>query len=229
MIPTTPPTLPPPSPTPTTINLDVQKIREAVQQKVREKLSQITAETQDDQPRAFFGAIIETSPAQITIDYQGSLRHLQISADTVYIDAKRNKAKIDTLKIGQTILALGRPATNDTLDTKRLVATDSQAAKPQFQIVFGKVSDTSQTTPVFTLIPFNNKDQQFQIKTTTTTEFFNRQKEKIDTTLTKGHRLIAVIKSTTSATFTALTLIDLDYSLLPAEASAKAGTPTKKP
>lgn len=210
------------TPTPTTTD-DIQKIRQAVQQKVLEKLRQITTDDQTDQPKSFFGTVVTLIDSQITLDHNGTTRQLTIDPEAVYIDIKRNKAKVSSIKVGQGLLALGRLDSNQSLLAKRLVAVDLESTKPKDQLVFGQITDISQSSPVFTLTPLNNKDQQFQIKTTSKSEIVTPKKTKLTTTdLAKGHRLIAVIQPATGSTYTAITLVDLDFSTI-------TPSPTPKP
>lgn len=205
-------TLPTPSPSPTPPPSDIQKIRQAVQQKVREKLEQITNANQENQLKAFAGTISQIETNEITITVNGDQKILSFTPETVCIDLKRNKSLVGNLKTGQEILAMGRTDSAGNLKTTRIVAIEPDSTKAKYQIIFGKITDISQTSPVFTLIPFSNKNQQFQVKTDTKTEIYTTAKNKIKSAdLQKSHRAIIVTPLTSSSTLTATTIIDLDY------------------
>lgn len=203
---------------------EIQKIRQAVQQKVLEKLKEITTDSNPDQIKSYFGTVISLENNQAVLEYLGQNYQITIDPEAVYIDLKRNKSATTNIKTGQGLLAMGKIDSSKNLNALRLVAIEIDSIKPQAQIVFGQISDISQSSPVFTLIPFTNKNQQFQIKTTTTTQYFNSKKQKITLKdISKGHRLIAVIKESTNSTYSAVTLISLDHP------STVTPSPTPKP
>ncbi|MEI8068130.1 MAG: hypothetical protein WCG91_04275 [Candidatus Shapirobacteria bacterium] len=189
---------------------EVQKLRETVQQKVKEKLQQITspAETITNGPKSFFGTITKIETTQITIDYKNSSKVLSIGESTSFIDAKRNKTQLDKIKIGQDVLALGYLNSDDSLDTKRLIITDLKTIENNNQVVIGKIVDISKTSPIFVLIPSKDKNNQFQIKNDSKT-----------TKLASGDKVIVIIKPDLkmAKTFSASKIISLSS---PASASA---------
>jgi hypothetical protein len=213
------------APTPTTAEAnEIQKIREVVQQKVKEKLQQIVNPVSSK--KAIIGKVIQIETNQITIDYQNVTRSLNVSTDTIFIDASRNKSSLSKIKIGQDILAMGiNNSDSSTFDAKRIVFIDLKTVEIKRTTIIGKIVDLSKSSPVFTLIPSHNKNILFQIKTDSKTEFISANSLKIKSTdLVSGHKIIAVLipDEKVSKTYTALKIIDFDYvsqSTLP--------TPTK--
>jgi len=217
--------------TPTVDSPDnIQTIREVVQQKVMEKLKQIT--NPGSRKVAIVGKVIQMDTTSITIEYKNSTRKLTLTPETVYVSSTGSKISLDKIKVGQDIIAMGIND-SDTLSfsAKRIVATDLKKVVFSRTIVVGKVVDVSRTTPVFTLISNKNKNSLFQIKTDTKTDIGDKNQQKIKLTDVKaGQKMIAILTPDTniSKTYYALKLVNLDY--LPPEASIKpSASPTAKP
>lgn len=209
--------------TPTLTNSDeIQKIREVVQQKVKEKLKQIVAPEESSQ-KGLVGKIIQIDKASLSLEYQNSLRTIKIDSAATFIDQNRNKTKLENLKIGQDILALG---INDSgnFTAKRIIVIDLKTLINSKVVAIGKIVDISKTTNIFTLIPSKNKNNLYQIKTDQKTEIFDKAQQKLTiSTLKSGHKVIVVLSPDPkiSKTYSALKIYDLDYTPSP--------TPTKKP
>lgn len=165
------------SPTPTTTD-DIQRIREVVQQKVKEKLKQITNPTSTKQ--GIIGKIIQVGESDISIEYQNTTRIVKIDDTTTYIDLNRNKTTLAKLKIGQDILALGiNDSESNTFEGKRIVFIDMKTITVPKTVVIGKIVDLSKSSPIFTLIPSKNKNNLFQIKTDTKTVITDKDQKKL--------------------------------------------------
>ena len=207
--------------TPTTLN-EIQKIRDVVQEKVQEKLRQITSPTISK--KGLIGKIIQIDSTQITIDYLNNPHIINIDNSTVYIDLNRNKTGFSNVKIGQDILAMGIYDSNSlTFQTKRVVFIDLSKLILNRTVVIGKIVDISKTSPIFTLIPGKNKNNLFQIKTDKNTVYLDKDQQKLASTdLKSGHKIIAVLSPDPkiSKTYLALKIMDLDFAPVP--------TPTKK-
>jgi hypothetical protein len=224
-------TLPPPSPTPTTIVSanptanEIQKIRAVVQEKVQEKLKEITSPSSS--PKGLIGRVIQIDSSQITIEYQNNTIVLKIDNSTVYIDQNRNKTSAGNIKIGQDILAMGISDTNTaTFQTKRVVFINLNNLALNRAIVVGKIVDISKTSPIFTLIPSKNKNNLYQIKTDKNTVYLDQNQQKLSSiNLKSGHKIIAILSPDPkmSKTYIALKIMDFDYS------PATSPTPTPKP
>lgn len=212
-----------PTPTPNTSE-EVQKFKEALTQKVAEKLRQITNPT--SAKKAFLAKIIQIGTDSLSVDYQNNPRTLAISSDTVYVDAKGNKIKLANIKVGQDILVLGtNDAANSTFAAKRIILVDPTTILYKKTVVIGKIVDVSRTSPIFSLIPIRNKNDLFQIKTSVKTEVLDSKYQKIKSTnLKSGQKIIAVLQPDIkiSKTYSALSLINLDYTPEPSP------TPVKK-
>ncbi len=210
------PTISSPSATPTSVNQvdkDIQRIREAVQQKVIEKLKNITSQDPSQAKKGYLGKITTLEPTKLTLDLKDSTPLiLQVTPNTTIIDSNRNKTIVDKLKIGQTVLAMGYLQADSSLDTKRIVVVDPKTFNPPPIIAIGKVVDVSQSTSVFSLIPFNNKNQQFQISQTKTSRLYQNG-EKVDSSKLKaGQKVATILKSDPKSTknYLALKIYILD-------------------
>lgn len=172
-------------------------VLEMVQQKVKDMLEQsgIGATSTSTGPKFLMGTITQINPTQITINYKNESKTITITTDTVFIDAKRNKTKIDSLKAGQDILAMGYYDQLNNLEAKRVVITDLKTIENKNQIILGKIVDISQASPVFVLIPIKNKDIQYQIKTDAKTEIFNQDNNKLTIDkLKSGQKIVVIIQ-----------------------------------
>ncbi len=217
------------TPTPTIVSTptstDIQKIREVVQQKVQEKLKEITTSTTTK--KGIIGQIIQIDPNQITIEYQGKTRVLSIDSTTVYVDTNRNKTTLEKIKIGQGILAMGtEESETNKFQATRIVFTDLKTIVVTNTIAVGKIVDISKTTSVFSLIPSKNKNTQYQIKTDSKTKIYGPDNTEINLkSMQSGHRIIVILTPDPKITNTyyASKILNLDYS------PAVSPTPTPKP
>ncbi|MFA6518714.1 MAG: hypothetical protein WCV93_03670 [Candidatus Shapirobacteria bacterium] len=190
---------------------EIQQIREAVQQKVKEKISDIVKPTTIR--KAIIGTVSAiTSNNQITITYQNKDITANIDPEVVYIDAKKNKSKITNLKTGQEVLILGNYQTETDLFTvKRIIAIKlATDILPAPITVIGQIVDTSKTSNVFSLIPTKNKNQQLQIFYTDKTKITLLSGETVKSEdIKNGQKVIVVLipKDNKANNFTAIRLM----------------------
>ncbi|MBI2465566.1 hypothetical protein HYV64_05480 [Candidatus Shapirobacteria bacterium] len=205
-----------------TVSDDIQKIREVVQQKVKEKLMQIISPSTSK--KSIAGKIVEVSDKSLSIEYHNETRIIQLDPTLTIIDANRNKTTLAKLKVGQDILVLGIDDTQaNTFLGKRIIVTDLSKLQIKKTVTTGKIVDMSKTSSILTLVPTHNKNTLFQIRMDTKTEYLSITQQKIKQTDVKsGHRIIAILRPDEKATktYNAVRLIDLDYKPEP--------TPTKK-
>lgn len=201
----------PPSPTPQNFD-EIQKVRDVVQQKVMEKLQQITQPTLTQ--KGIIGKIIQIDSATFTLEFQNNLSVVTFNTDTVFIDQKRNKITVSQLKVGQDILVLGIQQSSSVFLGKRIVVTDLTAIENVPLVVIGKIVDISKTSPVFSLIPTKNKNAQYQVKTDVKSEIINSKSNKITVVdLKSGHKIIVILTPDPkmAKTYYASKIVDLDY------------------
>jgi hypothetical protein len=101
-----------------------------------------------------------------------------------------------------------------TFIAKRIVTIASSQLEIKKTVVLGKIVDISRTSPIFTLVPNQNKNSLFQVKYDNKLEVFTTTNVKIKVSdLKSGHRIIAVLRpeEKTSKTYNAIRLIDLDF------------------
>lgn len=213
------------SPTPTPSNLDeIQKIRQAIQEKVKEKLKEINSPQTApvDTKRGVLGTVIQSNLQQLTIDFQNTTSNVNLSPETIFIDQNRNKTSFGKLKIGQDILVLGYLNDNGDVDAKRIVFINLKTIENPDLVLIGKIVDISKASPIFVLIPSKNKNIQYQLKLDTKTIVVDTNNKTLDSkTLSAGLKVIVVAKPDPklAKTFDVLKLINLNP--LP--------TPTPKP
>lgn len=207
------PTLTEPTPTLTTAQ-DIQKIRDVVSQKVKEKLKQITAPTTTK--LGYVAKIIQVDPTSISFDSSGTSQVASIGPDLTIIDSKRNKTKIENLKIGQDVLILGiKDNQQNTFEAKRIVFSNPTEVSNQHTIIIGKIVDISRSSPIFSLIPLDNKNTQYQIKSDTNTTIFTKDDIKLNSSdLKSGDKIIVVLipDPKMSKTYYAKRITNLSYT-----------------
>jgi hypothetical protein len=217
-----------------TSNLDdIKKIRDLVEQKVREKLGQITKS--GPLKRGWVGTVTQVSPSQITLtSASNQVRQLQLAPDITIIDNKRKKIEAPKLKVGDQILAMGYQNQSDSslLDTKRIVQLSTPMVNPS-QITLGKVVDISQSSPIFVLVPLQSKNLQYQVKSDTKTVFVDKNNQKTTSSgLKNGQKIIALLDPDTknSQTFYATKIIFLESttSISPTTSPSASPSPTPK-
>lgn len=161
---------------------DVQTIREVVQQKVKEKLNIIA--TPESKPKAFFGTIQKVTNNQIDITLNNETKTIITTDDTVLVGLKKAKIALKDLKSGQEILTMGYLNTQNQLEAKRIVVFELKTIQNKTQVINGQIVDISKSSPIFVIVPFNNKNSQYQIETTAA----NLKK------LSSGQKVIAIVK-----------------------------------
>lgn len=161
---------------------DIQSIREVVQQKVKEKLNIIT--TPSSKPKCFFGIVKKTTETQIEISQNNDNKTIIVANETVFVNLKKTKTSLKEIKVGDEILAIGYINSQNQLEAKRVVVIELKKIKNNVQIINGQIVDVSQNSPVFIVVPLNNKNNQYQIETDSSTI------KKITT----GQKIIAAIK-----------------------------------
>ena len=182
-----------PSATPTGDNLDeIQKIRMAVQEKVKEKLNQIVKP--DNSKKGYLGTISSLDANSLTISRNGSDKDINFDDSTAFIDINRKKIDSSKLKVGQSITALGYDNQQGSLDAKRVIINDPDYVPTKNTIVIGKIVDRSQTSNVALLIPSINKNNQYQITFSTSSTITSISGAKVTIKdITTGKKVIVVL------------------------------------
>jgi len=146
---------------------DVKSNDPKVLELAKERLNDIAnSKTATNEKKAFWGTITSINDNQITIEKNNNTYNLVTTDTTTVINEKRNKAKLDTLKVNQAILAMGTyNNTDNTLATARIVSVDQKTIVKNYQVIVGKIADISKEASVITIIPSKDKDIQYQVKT----------------------------------------------------------------
>jgi hypothetical protein len=203
-------------------------VLEMVQQKVKSMLEQnSTQDTVSNNPQSQFGTISQISDTQIIISYQNQNKTITITPDTIFIDAKKNKIKIASIKVGQDILAMGYLDQSNNLTAKRIVVIDLKTIVNNNEIILGKIVDISQSSPIFSLTSIKNKENTYQIKTDGKTEIFDQNNNKLTLSkLKSGQKVVVVIQPDIKLvkTFYVSKIITFDSN----SASSISVTPTPK-
>ena len=206
-----------------------EEVRQMVAKKVKEIQENDTSNspTSANTPKAIVGTISKIENGQITINNKNNSKIITTTEDTVFIDTKKNKIKIDDLKSGQVILSMGYYNQYDGFDAKRIIITTSDAVENKNEIVFGKIADISQTSNVLVLIPIKNKNVQYQIKTDSKTKIIDQNDNTIAISkLKSGQKIIAVIQpdAKTAKSFNVSQIITFDSA---SNSTSPSPTPKK--
>ncbi|MPN17987.1 hypothetical protein SDC9_165345 [bioreactor metagenome] len=97
---------------------------------------------------------------------------------------------------------MGYINSQNQLEAKRIVVIELKKIKNNTQIINGQIVDVSQNSPVFIVVPLNNKNSQYQIETDSNTikKIVTGQKIiaaiKPDEKITNTFNLVKIISST---------------------------------
>lgn len=197
--------------TPTSDADDIQKLREVIQQKVKEKLSEISqGENVSNPKKAYLGTITEISDNTLKIDSKTKKYEFTLSQDAVFINLKQNKIKKTDLKVGQDVLVL--TLAKDTLVyAKKIIIVDPSKLQNNKNVSLGRIADISTTTSILVLIPINNKNRELQIKIDSKTEIVTKNNQTIKfADLKKGQKIVCIYTNGQNSTYPALKLITMD-------------------
>ncbi|HWS49141.1 MAG TPA: hypothetical protein VN174_03785 [Candidatus Methanoperedens sp.] len=190
---------------------DIQKFREVIQQKVKEKLQEISQDKTILNPKkAYLGTITEINDNLLKIDSKTKIYEFTISDDATFVNLKQTRIKKTDLKVGQDVLVLS--LTKDTITlAKKIIIVDPSKLTNNKNVTLGKIADISPTTSVLVLIPTNNKNRELQIKTDTKTEIIDKNNKTIKfSDLKKGQKIVCVYTNSQNATYPAQKIIALD-------------------
>lgn len=211
--------------TPTsTTGEDIQKLREVIQQKVKEKLQDIgQIKTVINPKKAYLGTITEINGNSLKIDSKTKIYEFTISDDASFVNLKQNKIKKTDLKIGQDVLVLS--LSKDTITfAKKIIVVDPSKLQNNKNVSLGKIADISTTTSILVLIPTNNKNRELQIKVDSKTEIITKDNKTIKfSDLKKGQKIVCIYTNGQNSTYPAIKIISLETQ------SNTSPTPTKKP
>lgn len=185
-----------PSSTPTTTS-EIQKFKESISEKVKAKLQEINQPTNTDPKRGYIGTITKIDTETINIDTKDKNHTVTFNTDTAILNAKSTKIKSTDLKVGQEILAIGLLDDQNKFTAKRLIVTTPKSSQNLKTIIYGQVVDMSTMYSLIALIPTNNKNTQYQIKTDTKNiQIVSKDGTKLTIKdVTKGKKIIVISTS----------------------------------
>ncbi len=195
--------------TPTPEN-DIQKLREVIQQKVQQKLQEISGQEVINPKKAHLGTITKIENKNLSLDCKGQKYEFVISDDATFINLKQNKIKITDLKEGQNVLVLTL-AKDEIIYAKRILIVDPTKLENKKNIAIGKIADISTTTSIFVLIPINNNSRELQMKIDSKTEIVTKDNKSLKfSDLKKGQKIVCIYTNGQNSTYPALKIITLD-------------------
>lgn len=203
---------------------DIQKFREIIQQKVKEKLAEIGQDKTIVNPKkAYLGTITEIKDNALKINSKTKIYEFTISEDATFVNLKQIKIKKTDLKVGQDVLVLS--LSKDTIVfAKKIFIVDPTKLVNNKNVTLGRIADISPTTSILVLIPTNNKNRELQIKINTKTEIITRENKIVKfSDLKKGQKVVCIYTNSQNATYPAIKIISLETQ------ATTTPTPAKKP
>ena len=195
--------------TPTPEN-DIQKLREVIQQKVQQKLQEISGQEVINPKKAYLGTITKIEDKNLSFDSKGQKYEFIISDDATFVNLKQNKIKITDLKEGQDVLVLTL-AKDEIIYAKRILIVDPSKLENKKNISLGKIADISTTTSIFVLIPVNNNSRELQMKVDSKTEIVTKDNKNLKfTDIKKGQKIVCIYTNGQNSTYPVLKIITLD-------------------
>jgi hypothetical protein len=189
---------------------DIQKIREVIQQKVQQKLQEISSENIINPKKAYLGTITKIENQNLSFNSKDQKYDFIISDDATFINQKQNKIKITDLKEGQDALILTL-AKDEIVYAKRIILVDPTKLENKKNIALGKIADVSTTTSIFVLIPLNNNSRELQMKIDSQTEIVTKDNKSLKfTDLKKGQKIVCIYTNGQNSTYPTLKIISLD-------------------
>lgn len=172
-----------------------EAIRELAEKKVQDMLGITSSSLSSTIPKSVVGTITKIDNNNIISSFKNENKELETNSETVIINEKKLKAKFTDLKEGQTILAMGYYDQFSNFAAKRIIITNSEDIKNKNEIVFGTITDISQSSDVLVLVPIKNKNTQYQIKISSKTKITNKDGDSLTfSKLKKGQKVTAVIQ-----------------------------------
>lgn len=145
-----------------TLGENIGDLRENLQQKVREKLAEITDTTPLNPRKAYPGTIVELSEDKIKIKTQTQEMEFTLASDTAYLNQKQRTIKREDLKKDQNVLLLS--LNQDTINyAKRILLVEPKDLENNKKTTFGSIADISTAGSVLTLVSVNNQNEKLQI------------------------------------------------------------------
>lgn len=192
-----------------TLGENIEDLRENLQQKVREKLAEITDTVTPNPRKAYPGTIVEINADKIKINSQDQEMEFTLASDTAYLNQKQAKIKREDLKSGQNILLLS--LNQDTINyAKRILLVDPKDLQNDKKTTFGTIADISTTGSVLTLLSVNNKDEKMQIRIDPKTEIRSKDNKVLKLSdLKKDQKIICISGPLDKQSYPALRLITL--------------------
>lgn len=143
----------------------IQQVREAVRQKVQERLTNLS-----QKPQALVGTLVTITDTTLDIKTKAEdLKMASTNQDTVYLRvARRGNADISfsDLAIGDFTVAMGYFDKNGVLQTSRVVTYEKNPLPSSKRALFGVVEETSSRT-IKTVHPKTKEPWEIQVNSKT--------------------------------------------------------------
>lgn len=180
---------PTPEPTPT-VKEEIQEIRDAVKEKVRERIEAARA----GQKQAFVGELTEIFNDTLVLDTRLGERRAQVATDAAIISFGK-KIKFEGLEIGSFVISMGYMREDKMLDARRVVVTKKPEDTPKRLVAFGNVTEIDEDAGTVS-VEHPKKGTAWTVETTTRTRITKKTEEGIEEVdfkdIVLGDRLVAI-------------------------------------
>ena len=146
--------------------------------------------------KAYVGVISEVTDSTITLTNFRGKQRIRLLEDTIIIGADKKEIAAKDLAVGDKVIALGEPDTNEILEAKRVIVISPPKTVPSKRLIFfGALTAVNTKTAVLTLSQAKTPDQTLQVKIDKTTYLVNQKDPKTEIALKNfvaGQKLIIV-------------------------------------
>lgn len=125
--------------------------QERLKKAIQEKSGQAKKILESHERRALVGSLKDLTSNTLTIQIKNGTVKIAVVGDSTAIIRKGKPVKLSDLAIGNSIIAMGYPGDNDTLDAKRVAVVDQPTPDRDLQIMAGKVNKIDVKNKIFTI------------------------------------------------------------------------------
>jgi len=141
---------------------EIESLREEVKKKVEEKLKTITDEKSEvGKRRSWIGIIKEKTAAGLTLLVRGETKQVKFDEGIKIVNSARKDIKIDDLKPGIKVIAMGYVQEDESLLAKRIVVAGNLEPR-KTKVVFGKITDKSKSGQILVIADANEEGKDYE-------------------------------------------------------------------
>lgn len=140
----------------------IQEIREAVKEKVREKIEEVS----QGRLVAYVGTISQLNEPNFTLETRKGTKTIQTSQQTKFVGSARRQIEFADLEVDDYLIVIGY-LSNEVVDARRIIVTSKP--KPIIrEVAFGQVTDISEEEELITVKNIR-REMTYMVTTTSKT------------------------------------------------------------